>query len=370
MTTGSPRKKPETPPAPPGPRSPGAPASIGSPLRSGPASLRGPALGENVSQALKDQICEMALGLLEEQVQARIVHYKAELQTNPELDAITAQVVAQLKEIQAQAAQTVQTAAARESIRDSHEKLLRSLLERVFRTDAPSLLVQKRLKDIHRKLARLFFQSELHEKTRGKDGATKVIQHGEQAIFYVLARYQNRLRHELSGFDYASTDIKERAFDLLAKFEKEMQDIFLSRRSSELKRIVSAFNAVLIDFFSKELATNLTGFAEEVVQLSKSFEGRAFVYKITADAFPRFRAAFERQLMTRLVSFAEDQLLARLADTAGAARDETVLFITDPRVFSMIMGELCDGLYEFLCNEGFLDLPPDWRQVTATQPAA
>lgn len=395
MTTGSPRKKPETPPAPPGaiapaalppepgrtstsagsqvvrrsPDSSAAPASIGSPLRSGPASLRGPALGENVSQALKDQICEMALGLLEEQVQARIVHYKAELQTNPELDAITAQVVAQLKEIQAQAAQTVQTA-GHESIRESHEKLLRSLLERVFRSDAPSLLVQKRLKDIHRKLARLFFQSELHEKTRGKDGATKVIQHGEQAIFYVLARYQNRLRHELSGFDYASTDIKERAFDLLAKFEKEMQDIFLSRRSSELKRIVSAFNAVLIDFFSKELAANLTGFAKEVVELSKSFEGRAFVYKITADAFPRFRAAFERQLMTRLVGFAEDQLLARLADTAGAARDETVLFITDPRVFSMIMGELCDSLYEFLCNEGFLDLPPDWRQVTATQPAA
>jgi hypothetical protein len=397
MTTGMPRKKPEPPPLPPRARNPGAtapplaqgqastgsasqvvrrapestaspsPSSVGSPLRADPASIRG-GKGDNVSQAIKDQICEMALGLLEEQVQARIVHYKADLQTNPELDAITAEVVAQLKEIQAQAVQTTtQAVAARDAIRDSHERLLRSLLERVFRADAPSLLIEKRLKEIHRKLARLFFQSELHEKTRGKDGSTKVIQHGEQAIFYVLARYENRLRNELSGFDYASAEVKERAFDLLAKFSKEMQDTFLSRRSSELKRIVAAFHAVLVDFFSKELATSLAELSRQVVQQSKSFEGRAFAYKISADAFPRFRTAFERQLMTRLVGFAEDQLLARLVDTAGAAWEETVLFITDPRVFSMILGELCDGLYEFLCNEGFLDLPPDWRQVSATQ---
>src|SRR5262249_31797898 len=62
-----------------------------------------PAPGEQVSQALKDRITNTALGLLEEQVQARIVHYKAELETNPELDAITAQVVAGLREMQAKA---------------------------------------------------------------------------------------------------------------------------------------------------------------------------------------------------------------------------------------------------------------------------
>lgn len=71
--------------------------------------------------------------------------------------------------------------------------------------------------------------------------------------------------------------------------------------------------------------------------------------------------------MVRLVSFAEDQLVVRLADTAGAAREETIQFITDPRVFSMICGEFCEALYEFLCNEGFLDLPSDWRQATTSQ---
>ena len=50
-------------------------------------------VGQTISQASKDAIAESALGLLEEQVQARIVHYKAELETHPELDAITAQVL-------------------------------------------------------------------------------------------------------------------------------------------------------------------------------------------------------------------------------------------------------------------------------------
>ncbi|HVY47053.1 MAG TPA: hypothetical protein VHB21_14295 [Minicystis sp.] len=357
MTAGPPRKPP--PPLPPQARAAQPPAAPP------PRSIASPAVGQTVSQDAKNQIAEMALGLLEEQVQARIVHYKADLETNPELDAITAQVVAQLKELQATHGH--QTAGSRESIQASHERILTGLLERVFRPGAPSLLVERRLKDITRKLARLFFQSELHEKTRGNDGAMKVIQHGEQAIFYVLMRYEHRLKHDLGSFDYANDEIKERAFDLLAKVAKDMQDAFLSRRSSELKRIVSTFNAVLVEFFAKQLAPNAAEIAREVVVQSGSAEGRAFAYKVTAEAFPRFRAAFERRIMLRLVGYAEDHLLAKLADTAGAAREETVQFVTDPHLFSMIVGELCDGLYEFFCNEGFLDLPPDWRQAAAAR---
>ena len=313
-----------------------------------------------MSQAIKDQICEMALGILEEQVQARIIHYRADLETNPELDAITAQVVASLKELQQTTVHSQPV--SKESIRERHVELLSGLLERLFRPGAPSLLVEKRLKEVHKKLARLFFRSELHEKTRGKDGQAKVIQHGEQAIFYLLARYDNRLKAELSGFDYASPEVKEYAFELLAKVSKDMQDAFLARRSSELKRIVSVFQAVLVDFFGSQLARTAGELAREVVVQSGSFEGRAYSYKITSDAFPRFRAAFERRLMVRLVGFSEDQLLARLADTAGSEREETAQFVTDPRIFSMIVGEVSEAVYEHLCNEGFLDLPRDWRQ--------
>jgi hypothetical protein len=344
------------------PRRPPPPLPAAARVQAPPAPPTAIRRGEAMSQAIKDQICEMALGILEEQVQARIVLYKAELETNPELDAITEQVVAGLKQMQASAAHAN---VSREGLRDQHIRLLRGLLERIFRPEAPSLLVEKRLKEIHRKLARLFFQSELHEKTRNNDGHAKVIQHGEQAIYYLLTRYKNRLETELGGFDYASDEVKERAFDLLAKIGKEMQDGFLSRRSSELKRIVRVFQAVLVDFFCKHLAPAVGQLAEEVIVQSASYEGRAYAYKVTADAFPRFRAAFERRLMVRLVGFAEDQLIAHLADTAGAERDEAVQFVTDPRVFSMIVGEISEGVYELLCTEGFLDLPPDWRQAAS-----
>ena len=320
-----------------------------------------------MSQVIKDQICEMALGLLEEQVQARIVHYRADLETNPELDAITASVVASLREIQAHASTTH---ASREAIRDSHVRLLRGLLERVFRASAPSLLVETRLKEIHKKLARLFFQSELHEKTRGNDGHTKVIHNGEQAVFYLLARYKNRLETELGGFDYANDEVKQHAFDIVGRFNKEMQDAFLGRRSTELKRIVKGFHAVLVDFFCKAIVPALPALAEEVIVQGATFEGKAYAYKITSEAFPRFRAAFERRFMTRLVGHVEDKLIAQLADTAGAERDETLQFVTDPHVFSMIVGEVSAGVYELLCNEGFLDLPGDWRQAAATAAAS
>lgn len=359
-----PRNPPPLPPAgrPRFATRPGEPAASERPRSLPPDAPR--RVGEHVSQALKDHITEMALGLLEEQMQARIVHYKADLETNPELDAVTAQVVAQLKVIQASAGASMRGTKNRDAIRSSHERILRTLLERVIREDGISLLVERRLKRIHKNLARLFFQSELHEKTRGRDGATKVIHHGEQALFYVLTRYKNRIEAELSGFEFASEEARQESFELFAKLTKELQDTFLSRRSSELRRIVSVVHSVLVDFFSVQLAPRLGEMAARVVRDARTFEGRAFAYKVTSEAFPRFRAAFERHLMVLLVGFAEDELVAQLADTAGAEREETILFITDPHLFSMICGEVCEGLYEFLCNEGFLDLPPDWRRAS------
>ena len=380
MTSGPPRKPP--PPPPIRPRAP-VPSGAAPPLPAGasapplPNAASAPPLPAAASApgkpaptaALKTQIAEMALGLLEEQVQARIVHYKAELETNPELDAITAQVVAQLREMQGAA--SAEAKVDRNAVRAAHEKTLRDLLAKFFRPEGLTLLLEKRLKEVHRKLARQFFQSELHDRTRGKDGAApKVIQHGEQAMFYLLVRYEHRMKNELAGFDYASDEVRDRSFDLLAKLAKDMQDAFLSRRSTELKRIVAAFHSVLVDFLCKQLAPTVGVLAQEVIAQSGSWEGRAYAYKITADGFPRFRATFERRFMTRLVGFAEDQLHARLVDTAGTVQAETIQFITNPAVFSMICGEFCDGVYEYLCNEGFLDMPADYRAAQQNPAAA
>lgn len=314
-----------------------------------------------MSQASKDMIAETALGLLEEQVQARIVHYKADLETNPELDAITAQVVAQLRQMQqAMATSGDRTVQQRDAIAVEQEKTLRALLARLYPTGAPSLLVERRIKGILRQLAKLFFQSELHDRTRGKDGQVKTIAHPEQAVFYLMSRYQHRMQNELANFDYESDDVRDRCVDLLHKITKDMQDAFLARRSSELKRLVQVFNAVLVEFSTKLLPACTAELAHEVIQQSGTADGKSYGYKVVAESFPRFRATFERRFMVRLVGFAEDELIRRLADTAGAERTETVKFVTNPEVFSMICGELSTAAYEFLFSEGFLDLPPEW----------
>ncbi len=304
----------------------------------------------------------MAIGLLEEQVQARIVHYKADLETNPELDAITASVVAQLKQMQESMAPSAPRPGDSGDVAAQQERTLRSLLTRLFPAGPPSLIIEKRIKASLRSLARLFFQSELHERTRGGEtGTTKVIQHGEQALFYLLTRYHHRMHNELQNFEFASQETRERSFELLQKLTKDMQDAFLARKSTELKRIVGTFNAVLVDFVSTVLPRATGELAHEVIVQSGSAEGKAFGYKVTQAAFPRFRSAFERRLMVRLVSFVEDELVTRLADTAEHTRKETIAFITNPEIFSMICGELSGGAYEYLCNEGFLDLPPEWH---------
>ncbi len=321
-----------------------------------------PEIGQTISQSSKDKIAEMAIGLLEEQVQARIVHYKADLETNPELDAITASVVAQLKQMQESMPPPTRQPESREDVAAQQERTLKTLLARLFPSGPPPLIVEKRIKTALRNLARLYFQSELHERTRGSDGGTaKVIQHGEQAMFYLLSRYHHRMLNELGNFEFVSEEVRERSQELLQKLTKDMQDAFLSRRSTELKRIVGVFNAVLVDFVSKQLPSATGELAHEVIQQSGSAEGKAFGYKVLQSAFPRFRSAFERRLMVRLVSFVEDELVRRLADTATTTRDETISFITNPEIFSMICGELSGGAYEYLCNEGFLDLPPEWH---------
>jgi hypothetical protein len=64
--------------------------------------------------------------------------------------------------------------------------------------------------------------------------------------------------------------------------------------------------------------------------------------------------------MEQMVSYCGDELVARL-NTEGALREETLKFFTDPHVFSETCQVLCESLFDFLCFEGFLDLPLDWR---------
>src|SRR5689334_9216862 len=100
---------------PPPPRPPGGlpPPRLPPPLPSGrmasPSSRRMPVAAPTpsvdgfMSTSEKMSLAEIALALRDEQLEAKVVHYKAELPTSPELDAVTQQVITELQNLQAAA---------------------------------------------------------------------------------------------------------------------------------------------------------------------------------------------------------------------------------------------------------------------------
>lgn len=306
----------------------------------------------------KEKLTFQALGLLNEQVQARIVHYKGELETSPELDAITAQVVAQIKGMQAALGAGAGPGAPPEELEEQQAKTMSRILTRLFASDGN--FATQNMKTIGRRIAKLFFESELHEKTRGdKD---KVIHHPEQGLYYVLNRYKNRLRAELDGFEYASTEIKQLTLELLAKHERDLQVGFLSRRSPELNRVMHIHSGVLLEFLQTHLPPRIEPMCKATLRAAHTGRGPGAVnYKVLSTQFPEFRAHWERIFMEQMVNFCGDELVGRLMNSEEAFRDETIRFFTDPHLFSDTAEVICDGIYDFLCLEGFLDLPVDWR---------
>ncbi|HEX3594546.1 MAG TPA: hypothetical protein VHU80_05575, partial [Polyangiaceae bacterium] len=84
-------------------------------------------------------------------------------------------------------------------------------------------------------------------------------------------------------------------------------------------------------------------------------------YKVLPDSFQAFRVEWERLLMQQMVNFCGDALMAQLDPAANDVHEETVRFFTDPHVYSETCEVVCSALYDYLCLEGFLDLPVDWR---------
>jgi hypothetical protein len=320
-----------------------------------------------MSAGQKEAITIQALGLLNEQIQARIVHYKGELETNAELDAITAQVVAQLKAMQASVGGNNIQRLTPEQMEAQQVRALGVLLHKVFSSE--SQFTSRILKPLGRRIAKLFFESELHEKTKGDK--EKVIHHAEQGLFYVLLRYKNRLRAELEGFEFANTEVRESSLAMLAKLERDLQVGFLSRRSPELNQVMTIYAGVLSDFLQKHLPPRLDQIAKIVVRSAQTARRPSSVpYKILVDAFPEFRGEWERVFMQQMVNFCGDELLARLNEAETPFLDETVKFFCDPHVFSDSAEVICEELYDFLCLEGFLDLPVNWRVSLTNAPDA
>ncbi len=319
-----------------------------------------------MSTRAKMSLADIAMKLRDEQLDAKIVHYKADLETNSELDAITAGVVAELQALKQAHGRDVPSVAPPAIDKSQVEiELIQSfkvLLGRLFQADKLSPILERKMGEVSKRFARHFFESVLHEKIRGSATELKQMQFVEQAMYHVFARNEEYLQRQLESFDFPDPEVLSDAKAKLEGMLKELRNGYLSRTTPELNALVKVLNEVLVRFFTAELPQSTGEMAWEVVKEARLADAKVRAgYKISADAFPRFRQAFERRFLQRLVGFAEDEMLKRVRSGENKFRIDTIHFVADPQIFTDVCELVCDAVYDFLYNDGFLDLPADWR---------
>lgn len=321
-----------------------------------------------MSTAAKISLADMALALRDEQLEAKVVEYKGELATNPELDAVTAQVIAELQALQqavrsqVPSGRTELSAADRSQLEIDLIASLKEMLSRIFRPGKLATIIERKLGEVAKRFARLFFESELADKIRGSSDEAKVMRFTEQALFHAFSKSQADILAALEGFPYAQEEVRERAKSDFLRTLKELRNGFLARTTPELNVLVKYLNEVLTRFFIEELPPMLGELAWEVVKEARLAEAsQPGGYKISAKTFPVFRQVFERRFLQRLVPWVEDEMLGRVRESKGAFRAETIRFVADPAIFSSVCEVICEAVYDMLYNDGFLDLPNDWR---------
>lgn len=290
------------------------------------------------------------------------MHYRADLETSPELDAITAQVVQQVRAFQQAVAHEPAGHTDPQLIAQQHTETLTRLLHDLFIKD--DHYWDKILPPIGKRLAKRFFERELESEDQNRNG--KVILHAEQALYYVLRRHHRRLRADLEAFGYIDAEVQEMTLDRLTKLERELQVGFLSRRSPELSRVMSVFTDVLKEFVRGHLRVRLPQMAKvTIARAGTATQPNSVPYKIRPDRFTAFRTEWERVLMTQMIHYCGDELIAQLNERVEAVHEQTLAFFNDPHVYSETCAVICSELYDRLCMEGFLDLPMNWRSAFA-----
>jgi hypothetical protein len=320
-----------------------------------------------MSTAAKMTLADIALALRDEQLEAKVVHYRADLQTNPELDAVTAQVIAELHNLQAAARAAGPSSRPGPPVDRAQVEIeligsLREMLGRIFRPGKLATTIERKLGEVAKRFARLFFESELADKIRGSTDEAKAMRFSEQAMYHALFRSQPQILKLLDSFQYADDTVRDRAKQAYFGMVKQLRNDFLARTTPELNVLVKYLNEVLRKFFIEELPPRLHELAYQVVkETSLADSGATSGYKISAVSFPRFRQAFERRFLQLLVPFTEDEMLRRVRESESQFRSETIRLVADPVIFSEVCGIVCDAVYDMLYNDGFLDLPSDWR---------
>jgi hypothetical protein len=316
-----------------------------------------------LTEQAKTQLTEIALQLRDEQLAARIVHYRADLETSPELDLVTAQVIAELQMLQRVArSPSIPPPIDKAQLEMELTQSLRDMLGRLFRADRVASLIERKMAEVSKRFAVLFFQSELHDKIKGSMSELKKMRFPEQAIYHAFHRSEPNILRWLASFDYQTINVQELAKEKLATMMADLRNQYLSRTTPELNDLVKYLNEALAEFFTQVLPTSIGQLSREVVMEARLADAKTRAgYKISADAFPRFRQTFERKFLQLVARVVDDGMLSRVRARKDQFRVETIRFVADPHIFSDVCELVCDGIYDFLYNDGFLDLPPDWR---------
>lgn len=297
-----------------------------------------------------------ALRLRDEQLRARVQYYNGDQQTNAELDAITAQVVAELKQM----AQGQAGGRPTQEVEIELIQALRGLLEKLLSPKRSSFLMKK-IEEVQRRITQLFFNSELYVRIQEGSQELPAASWPEQALYFALKRYEDFIESEIDSTP-GEPEVRERAKEKLQIFLRGLCTDFLSRTTPELERLLAIYKAVLLHFFQQVLPLELGDFAWEVIRESRVAVGHDLGYKLTADKFDAFREVFDRKFLERLVLNVQDPIVQKASETSGF-REATLRFVADPRIHAEICTVINDALYDYLHGEGFLDLPPNWRRL-------
>jgi len=326
-----------------------------------PPSLRPPA-GSGallVSTKSKQQVLDAALALRHEQAEAIVQYYGEDQETNAELDEITAAVVAELEQLR------LATETRRSSIVPDVEieliGSLRALLEKLFSPKRRNF-IERKIRDIQRRITQLFFDSELYALLAAEGGVVDAAEWAEQALYYAVKTHEAKILEELARMPVADDAVRKRALDRWHGITRQLRTDFLSRTTPELERLLEIYREVLADFFYDDFAKGIGELCWKVVKESRVAEGHELGYKIDESKFPAFRAAFDKHFLERLV-FHVQEPVTKAATESDRFRDATARFVADPRIHSDICGVVNDAVYDYLHGEGFLDLPTDWRHV-------
>ena len=312
------------------------------------------------------ELAENVLRLRDEQLNARVVYFEPQIQTNAELDAITAQVVAELQSLQKeQLASAAPTDPA--EIEIALMKGLRELLEKMVSARREAFLRHK-IETIQRKITNLFSTSEIYANPSVAQSAKTVFAYADEALFHVLHHNEALLVDELRTLNYRDEKVKADAVERLHRFSKMLVSETLARSRPELERLLMVYRDVLLVFLMRDFRESLGEFSWEVVRESRVAHGAALTYKIQEASFPEFRKVFERKFLDNMLSHMQAPLAAHLNEEgADAFRPETLQFAADPRIYAEICAVWCNAIYAYLHGEGWLDLPVQWQQHLANE---